>query len=42
VYGAVRFLEGPYSTFQVVRAGPAPDAALLRQIAALVKSWVRL
>lgn len=42
VYGAVRFLDGPYSTFQVVRAGPAPDAGLLRQMTALVKSWIRL
>ena len=42
VYGAVRFLEAPYSTFQVVRAGPAPDAALLRQLTRLVKSWARL
>ena len=39
VYGAVRFLESPYSTFQVVRAGPAPDAGLLRQITTVVKSW---
>ena len=39
VYGAVRFLEAPYSTFQVVRAGQAPDAALLRQMTRLVKSW---
>lgn len=39
VYGAVRFLPAPYSTFQVVRAGPAPDAALLDQITAIVQSW---
>ena len=42
VYGAVRFLDGPYSTFQVVRAGPAPGAGVIRQITALVKSWGRL
>ena len=42
VYGAVRFLDSPYSTFQVVRAGAAPDAGVLRQMTALVKSWIRL
>ena len=41
VYGAVRFVDAPYSTFQIVRAGPAPDAALLNQISAAVKSWAR-
>jgi len=39
VYGAIRFLDGPYTTFQIVRAGPPPDAAVLSQMAALVKSW---
>lgn len=39
VYGAIRFLDGPYSTFQIVRAGPAPGAGVLRQMAALVQSW---
>jgi len=39
VYGAIRFLEAPYSTFQIVRAGSAPAAAVLDQMAALVKSW---
>lgn len=42
VYGAIRFLEGPYATFQIVRAGPAPSAAVLTQMAALVTSWRRL
>jgi hypothetical protein len=42
VYGAIRFLEEPYATFQIVRAGPAPGAAVLSQMAALVKSWGRL
>ena len=42
VYGAIRFLEGPYATFQIVRAGPAPGASTLNQMAALVKSWTRL
>jgi hypothetical protein len=39
VYGAIRFLQGPYATFQVVRAGAAPGAAILGQMAALVTSW---
>ena len=39
VYGAVRFLEAPYSTFQIVRAGPAPDASVLNQMTAVVRSW---
>jgi hypothetical protein len=40
VYGAVRFLDPPYSTFQVVRADSAPPrATLLEQMAALVGSW---
>ena len=38
VYGAVRFLGAPYSTFQIVRAGPAPDTALLNQMSMAVKS----
>ena len=41
VYGAVRFLEAPYSTFQIVRAGPAPDASLLNQMTTVVTSWAR-
>jgi hypothetical protein len=39
VYGAVRFLDLPYSTFQLVRAGPEPSAALLAQMTAVVSSW---
>jgi hypothetical protein len=42
VYGAIRFLEGPYATFQIVRAGAAPPGDVLSQMAALVKSWSRL
>jgi hypothetical protein len=42
VYGAIRFLESPYATFQIVRAGPAPGSVVLSQMAALVKSWSRL
>jgi hypothetical protein len=41
VYGAVRFLEAPYSTFQIVRAGPPPDASVLDQMTTLVRSWAR-
>jgi len=41
VYGAVRFLESPYATFQIVRAGPAPPLDVLSQMAALVRSWSR-
>ena len=39
VYGAVRFLDGPYSTFQIVQAGAAPDSGVLEQMAAVVESW---
>lgn len=40
IYGAVRFLPAPYSTFQLIRGGAdPPDAALLRQITAVVYSW---
>lgn len=42
VYGAVRFLDAPYATFQIVRAGQAPSAAVLTQMTALVNSWRRL
>jgi len=40
VYGAVRFLREPYSTFQVIRGTDnAASAALLDQITEVVKSW---
>jgi hypothetical protein len=40
IYGAIRFLDGDYSTFQVIRGGPdAPDPATLEQLTALVNSW---
>jgi hypothetical protein len=42
VYGAVRFLDAPYTTFQIVRAGPAPSALVLAQMTALVNSWSRM
>lgn len=40
VYGAVRFLREPYSTFQLIHGTPkSPSAALLDQITEVVKSW---
>jgi hypothetical protein len=39
VYGAIRFLEPPYATFQIVRAGPAPDPAVLDDLSEVVRSW---
>jgi hypothetical protein len=39
VYGAVRFLDRPYSTFQIVRAGALPSPTLLSQMTAVVRSW---
>jgi hypothetical protein len=40
IYGAVRFLPPPYSTFQLIRGGAgAPGAAMLQQVADLVRSW---
>jgi len=43
VYGAIRFLPLPYSSFQLVRGGgEAPAPAMLRQIADLVNSWREL
>jgi hypothetical protein len=41
VYGAIRFLESPYATFQIIRAGSSPGMAVLDQMASLVKSWSR-
>jgi hypothetical protein len=43
VYGAIRFLPPPYSSFQLIRgAGEAPADAMLRQITDLVNSWREL
>ena len=42
VYGAVRFLAAPDSTFQIIRGGPAPAALLLDQLSKLVESFERL
>jgi hypothetical protein len=40
VYGAIRFLPPPYSSFQLVRgSADAPGRALLHQIATVVNSW---
>jgi hypothetical protein len=39
VYGAVRFLPEPYSTFQLIRAGGTVDQALLSDMRRLVDSW---
>jgi len=39
VYGAVRFLSPPYSTFHVIAGGDAPDAATLGVLSDLVKSF---
>jgi len=40
VYGAIRFLPPPYSSFQLIRgSGQAPPPAMLRQITDLVNSW---
>jgi hypothetical protein len=40
IYGAIRFLPPPYSSFQLVRGGGvAPTAELLRQITTVVNSW---
>jgi hypothetical protein len=43
IYGSVRFLAAPYSSFQLIRgSGDAPGEALIRQITAVVNSWKRL
>lgn len=40
VYGAIRFLEPPYSSFQLIRGGAdAPAANISRQITDVVNSW---
>jgi len=39
VFGAVRFMDGPYSTVQFVAGGSTPDGALLNEMTAVVKSW---
>ena len=39
VYGAVRFLPEPYSTFQLIAGGDAPDQLTLTAIAGVVASF---
>jgi hypothetical protein len=40
IYGAIRFLPQPYSSFQLVRGGEdAPAAVVLRQITDVVNAW---
>jgi hypothetical protein len=39
VYGAVRFLSAPYSTFQLIQAGPAPGDVRLAEMASVVTSF---
>jgi hypothetical protein len=40
IYGSVRFLPAPYSSFQLIRgSGDEPGEALLQQITAVVNSW---
>ena len=39
IYGAVRFLPPPYSTFQLIRGSDNVPAGVLEQITAVVNSW---
>lgn len=39
VYGAVRFLSGQYSTFQLIRAGAAIDDAVITEMQDVVSSF---
>ncbi len=39
IFGAVRFLEGDFSTFQLIGGGAPPDAPLLAEMAGLVRSF---
>jgi hypothetical protein len=40
IYGAIRFLSPPYSSFQLIRgSADAPSTALLQQITVVVNSW---
>jgi hypothetical protein len=42
IYGAIRFLPAPYSSFQLIRrSGVAPGGPLMQQITAVVNSWKR-
>jgi hypothetical protein len=39
VYGAVRFLEGEYSAFQLIRAAASVDDGVLEEMRRVVGSW---
>jgi hypothetical protein len=39
LFGALRFLDGEYSTFQFIAGGEAPQAALLDEMAGVVRSF---
>ncbi len=39
VYGAIRFLQGAFSAFQVVGFGPPPREDVLAALTAMVESW---
>lgn len=39
VYGAVRFLEAPYSSFHLIRASASTDNGVLDDIRGVVASW---
>jgi hypothetical protein len=42
IYGSIRFLPAPYSSFQLIRGGEnAPGEALIRQMTNVVNSWTR-
>ena len=40
LFGAIRFLEGRYSSFQLIAGGAAPAPALLAEMDAIVRSFV--
>jgi hypothetical protein len=43
IYGAIRFLPAPYSSFQLIRGGSeAPGDELLIEMTAMVNSWKKL
>ncbi|MEO5895706.1 MAG: hypothetical protein ABIS06_08390 [Vicinamibacterales bacterium] len=39
IHGAVRFVSGMFSSFQIVRAGPRPEAQVLAEMRQTVASW---
>lgn len=42
IYGSIRFLSTPYSSFQLIRgSGDEPGEALLQEMTAVVNSWKR-